>query len=380
MNADVLIIGGGIIGLSVAYHVARRAPSSQVIVIEREAMVGQGATAKATGGMRHQFSTEANIRLSLLSIAAYHRFREEMGIDVELESHGYLFVTADPHKMDRLAESVDLQRRLGVNSRTLTPRETAGLLPALKHADLVGGSFCGDDGSGNPYAATMGFYRQLRARGVAVRLQEEVVAIEPGPPLRVRTPVETYTAPVVVNAAGPFADHVASMLGLDVPAHPFRRQVVVCAPLDELPPPVPFTVDLDTGWYVHRQVDGALLMGGTDREARPGTDEIVDWEQVSVVAEAAARRVPVLEQARVVRAYVGARSLTPDDHAILGPAAQVPGFYLAAGLGGHGVMHAPAVGQIMAEVILDGTSTTVDLRAFSLDRFQARATEEAIKF
>jgi sarcosine oxidase subunit beta len=381
MKADVLIIGGGIIGLSVAYHIARRSPSSEVVVLEREAMVGTGATAKATGGMRHQFASEANILLSLISIAAYRRYRDEMGVDIEFEPHGYLFVTTDPQKMQHLANSVDLQRRLGVNSRVVTPRDASTLLPALKHEDLIGGSFCGDDGSGNPYAATMGYYRRAREMGASVRLQEEVVAIEPGTSITVRTRQETYTAAVVVDAAGPFADQVASMVGLDIPAHPFRRQVVVCAPLEELVPPVPFTVDLDTGWYVHRQVEGALLMGGTDRDARPGTDEIVDWDQVDVVADAAARRVPVLEKARVMRVYAGVRSLTPDDHAILGPTPQVPGFYLAVGLGGHGFMHAPAVGQVMAEVILDGTSTSVDLRAFSLERFQqTRAKEEAIQF
>jgi sarcosine oxidase subunit beta len=378
MNADVLVIGGGIIGLSVAYHVVKRSPSTKVVVLEREAMVGQGATAKATGGMRHQFSTEANIRLSVESIGAYRRFRDEMGVDVEYEPHGYLFVTTDPKKMESLRAGVALQRRLGVNSRTLAPAEAAEILPSLKHADLVGGSFCGDDGSGNPYAATMGFYRQARERGVTVLLNHEVKAIEPGPPITLRTAAETFTAPIVVDAAGPFADRVASMAGIDLPAHPFRRQVVVCAPMSELPPPVPFTVDLDTGWYVHRQSDGMLLMGGTDRAARPGTDEVVDWNQVDVVAGAATIRVPVLENARVLRAYAGARSLTPDDHAILGPIGTVPGFFVAAGLGGHGFMHAPGVGRITADLILGGTSE--DLRAFSPDRFGAHAAEEAITF
>jgi sarcosine oxidase subunit beta len=380
MKADILIVGGGIIGLSIAYHVVARAPAKTVVVLERESMVGQGATAKATGGMRHQFSTEANIRLSQLGIAAYRRFREEMGIDVEFEPHGYLFVTADPQRMEKLAASVDLQRRLGVSSQILAPEQAARLMPGLKHADLVGGSFCGDDGSGNPHAATMGYYRRARERGVMVRLNEEVEAIEPGPPFAVRTRGDTHAAPIVVDAAGPYADRVAAMVGVDVPALPYRRQVVVCAPLEQLSGPVPFTVDLDTGWYLHRQVDGALLMGGTDRATRPGTEEVVDWEQVDVVANAAASRVPFLEQARVIRAYVGVRSLTPDDHAILGPVPQLPGFYLAAGLGGHGFMHAPAVGQIMAEVIIDGTSRAADLRAFSLDRFRVVAAHESITF
>jgi len=380
VTGDVIVIGGGIIGLSVAYHLTRR-PGLRVLVIEREVTVGMGATSKATGGMRHQFSTEGNILLSVHSFAAYRRFPEEMGVDIEFEPCGYLFVTARPERLEQLEDVVALQRRLGVDSRLVSPAEAGALFPALRADDLVGGTYCPQDGSGSPYAACMAYYHKCLEQGVVLRLRERVRAMERGTPLRVLTDEGTYEAPVVVNAAGAYADEIAAMVGVPLPAKPFRRQIVVGAPHEALPRGIPFLVDLETGWYLHRAADGHLLMGGTDRQSHPGTDEIVDWEQARVLMAAATARVPVLEQAAIVRAYVGIRSLTPDDHAILGPVPGVPGFYLAAGLGGHGFMHAPAVGLIVSEVIRDGRARTIDLHPFRYDRFeQAEAAGEAIKF
>jgi sarcosine oxidase subunit beta len=380
VNADVVVIGGGIIGLSVAYHLTK-SPGTRVIVLEREAMVGLGATAKATGGMRLQFSTEGNILLSVHSFAAYRRFPQEMGADIEFEPTGYLFVTNQSERRRQLEASVALQRRLGVDSRMVSPAEAARLFPAIRSDDLVGGTFCPQDGAGSPYAACMAYYHKSLEQGVQIRLSEDAHAIEPGPPLRVHTKSAMYEAPVVVNAAGAYADRIAAMLGVDVPARPFRRQIVVGAPHRALPRGIPFIVDLETGWYLHRASDGSLLMGGTDRESHPGLDEVVDWDQAQVLMNAAVRRVPILEQAQIVRAYVGIRCLTPDDHAILGPVPEVPGFHLAVGLGGHGYMHAPAVGLLVSEVIRTGRARTIDLAPFRYDRFAARTeTEEAMKF
>jgi sarcosine oxidase subunit beta len=380
VTGDVIVIGGGIIGLSVAYHLTRR-PGLRVLVIEREATVGMGATSKATGGMRHQFSTEGNILLSVHSFAAYRRFPEEMGVDIEFEPCGYLFVTARPERLKQLEDAVALQRRLGVDSRLVSPAEAGTLFPALRADDLAGGTYCPQDGAGSPYAACMAYYHKCLEQGVVLRLRERVRAMERGTPFRVLTDEGTYEAPVVVNAAGAHADEIAAMVGVSLPAKPFRRQIVVGAPHEALPRGIPFLVDLETGWYLHRAADGHLLMGGTDHRSHPGTDETVDWEQARVLMAAATARVPVLEQAAIVRAYVGIRSLTPDDHAILGPVPSVPGFYLAAGLGGHGFMHAPAVGLIVSEVIRDGRARTIDLHPFRYDRFeQGEAAGEAIKF
>jgi sarcosine oxidase subunit beta len=329
--------------------------------------------------MRHQFSSEANIRLSQLSIAAYRRFQEEMGIDAEFDPCGYMFVTGRKETQQRLAASIALQQRLGVGSKLLSPQQAWERMPQLRIDDLVASTFCGEDGTANPYAALSAYFRRFLDLGGLVRLQEEVVAIEPQSSVfTVRTTRETYQTPAVVNAAGAFADQVAALAGVALPAKPFRRQIVVSGPLKELTDSIPFLVDLDTGWYLHKQRDGHLLMGGTDRDTRAGTEEIVDWDQVDVLAHAATHRVPVLERARVIRVYVGIRSLTPDDHAILGSIHDVPGFYMAVGLGGHGFMHAPAVGILMSEVILDGHASTLDLEPFRLERFRELDHEEEV--
>ncbi len=379
--ADVLIIGGGIIGLSIAYHVARRG-ACRIIVLERAGQVGTGSTAKATGGIRHQFSTEINVRLTQLSRPAFERFEEEMGEPVDFVQHGYLFVTTRADLAEVMRAGLRLQQHLDVPSRWVTPAEAAVLFPDLRVDDLVGGTFCPLDGSASPYGAVQGYLRRCRDLGVRVLTEQEVTGIEvDGGRVRgVSTASSGYAAPVVVNAAGPRARAVAAMAGVDLPVHPYRRQVFVMTPVPGLHRGAPLTVDLDTGWYLHQDRSGALYMGGTDKDARPGLEEVVDWDGFDAVAQAALRRVPRTRDARVARAYAGIRSLTPDFHAILGRVPAVEGFYLANGFSGHGFMHAPAVGQLLAEEILDGRATTIDITPLALTRFAGKGRAEATAF
>lgn len=380
-SADVLVIGGGIIGLSVAYHLAQRGARG-VVVLERAGQVGTGSTAKATGGIRHQFSTEINVRLTQLSLPAFQRFEEEMGEPVDFVQHGYLFVTTRADLAEVMRAGLRLQQHLGVPSRWVTPDEAAGLFPDVRVDDLVGGTFCPLDGSANPYGAVQGYLRRCRDLGVRVLTAQEVIGIEvSGDRVRgVRTASGAFAGPIVVNAAGPRARDVAAMVDVDLPVHPYRRQVFVMTPVPGLHRGAPLTVDLDTGWYLHQDRGGALYMGGTDKDTRPGLEEVVEWDGFDAVAQAALRRVPRTRNARVARAYAGIRSLTPDFHAILGAAPQVAGFYCANGFSGHGFMHAPAVGQLLAEEILDGKATTLDLSALSLMRFSGQVRTEATAF
>lgn len=372
-RADVLIVGGGIVGASIAYHLLARDPSLVVVLLEKEADVGTGATAKATGGIRHQFSTEANVRLTLLSYPYFVEAERILGRSVDFLPHGYLFVTAEPRTLERMKADVALQQRLGVRSRTLDPREMPALLPQLRVEDLAGGTFCPDDGSADPHGLLQAFLARARERGLRILTSEPVVEVirDGGSVAGVGTPRDRYRAPVVVNAAGPYADEVGALAGVEIPSRPYRRQVMVTEPLPDLPEVFPLIVDLDTGWYVHRQGRSAVLMGGTDKDRHPGHDTTVDWEAFALVFEAARKRVPPLAEARVMRAYAGVRDLTPDYHGILGEAA--PGFYVACGFSGHGFMHAPAIGLLMAELILDGRATSMDIRPLSLDRFAAGA-------
>jgi len=376
-TADVLVIGGGVIGGSVAYHLLEQNPRLRVILLGRDAEVGAGATSKATGGVRHQFSTEANIRLTLLSYPYFTRAQERFGRPVDFLAHGYLFVTASPATLAGVARSVELQRALGVRSRMLAPREMAPLLPALVTADLVGGSFCADDGSADPYGLLQAFLSVARGRGLEVRTGEGVVAVEQSGArvTGVRTARGAYAAPVVVNCAGPHADEIGALAGVDLPSKPFKRQVMVTEPLPGFPDMFPLIVDLDTGWYVHRQGASAVLMGGTDKDRQPGHDTTIDWDAFDLVFSAAARRVPPLAEAKVMRAYAGVRDLTPDYHGILCEAPGAPGFYIACGFSGHGFMHSPAIGLLMAELILDGRARSMDIAPLALARFTRGSAE-----
>ena len=379
--ADVLIIGGGIAGLSIAYHLARRR-AGRIVVLERAGQVGTGSTAKATGGIRHQFSTEINVRLTQLSLSEFQHFEDETGEPIDFVQHGYLFVTTREDRAEVMREGLRLQQRLGVPSRWVTPAEAAALFPDLRVDDLIGGTFCALDGSASPYGAVQGYLRRCRDLGVRVLTDQEAIGIDvAGGQVRVvRTPSASYETPIVVNAAGPRARPVAAMVGMDRPVHPYRRQVFVMAPVDGLSRGAPLTVDLDTEWYLHQDRGGSLYMGGTDKDRRPGLEEVVDWDGFDAVAAAALRRVPRTRQARVVRAYAGIRSLTPDLHAILGPVPQVRGFYCANGFSGHGFMHAPAVGRLLAEEILDGRATALDIAPLALTRFAGNIRQETTAF
>jgi sarcosine oxidase subunit beta len=372
-TADVVVVGGGIIGGSVAFHLLAREPRLRVTLLEREADTGTGSTAKATGGVRFQFSTETNVRLTLLSYRYFTHAEEILGRSVDFLRHGYLFVTGDAATLERSRAGVALQQRLGVASEMLTPSEAGRHLDCLVTEDLVGGTYCADDGSADPHGLLQGFLSLARARGLDVRVSEPVIGLErDGRRVTgVRTPDGVVSAPLVIDCAGPHADEIGAMAGIEIPSRPYRRQVMVTDPLPVLPEVFPLIVDLDTGFYVHRQGKSAVLMGGTDKDIKPGHDTAVDWEAFDAVFRAAARRVPPLADAKVMRAYAGVRDLTPDYHGILGPASEAPGLLVACGFSGHGFMHAPAIGILMAEIVLDGRATSMDIGALSLDRFGA---------
>jgi sarcosine oxidase subunit beta len=379
---DVVIIGGGVIGCSTAYHLLRRDPTIRVLVLEREAMVGMGSTSKATGGIRHQFSTEENIRLTQLSLPTYLRFEEETGYSVFFRPHGYLFVTGREDTLENLRAGVALQHRFGVPSRVLAPDEVAAFVPGIRTDDLVGGTFYDEDGSAEPAAAVQGFASCARTMGAEFRLGEEVTGIlrDRDRVAGVATAGGRIESGVVVIAAGPYSAGLAALAGVEVPAQTFRRQVSVAEPLPELDIEMPLLTDADSGFNMHRTGHGDLLLGGTDRDTRPGFGLNVNWDGIERVLTAGVHRVPVLVRARIRRTYVGLRSLTPDLHPILGRVRNVDGLVLACGDNGKGFMHAPAIGMLISEEIIDGEATSLDLTPLRLERFAGPVRREAYVF
>jgi sarcosine oxidase subunit beta len=335
--------------------------------------IGQGATAKATGGIRQQFSREINIRLSQESLKRFERFEEEMGCPADFRQVGYLFLASSGEDWAWLQEAASLQRRLGVPVELLTPDEAGGLVPGLRTGDLLGATFCGTDGIADPHAVVQAFAREARRLGVRILEGREVTGIlrDGGRVQRVQVKDgEAVVAALVVNAAGVHAKDVGLMAGVEIPVEPHHRQAFVAGPLPALSSSIPMTVDLRSGTYVHVERNGNIVLGGGDHGDRRGFDERLDWSLLPRLIEGVTHRLPALESARIQRGWAGLREMTPDELAIVGPVPETQGFFVAAGFSGHGFMHAPAVGKVMAELILDGKASTIDISALSLDRFR----------
>lgn len=370
-TTDVVVVGGGVIGLSIAYNLLKKNSSLKVTVLEKEMFVGTGSTAACTGGIRHQFSTRTNVELTLVSLPYFARFEKEMEYPVYFRQDGYLFVTARESQLESFQRDAALQNQLGAPTRILSREEIAQEFPYLETSDLLGGSFCPADGYADPYGVVQGYLQQAKKLGARVLTEEPVTAIHVtnGRVSGVTTPRREIFTEVVINAAGPYASEVAALAGAHIPVRPYRRQVFVAAPITQLDGPIPLTVDMDSGFYLHRELNGYLLLGGTDKDLAPGYSTAVDWRGFDRVAEAAVARIPVLEEVKVTKAYAGLRSLTPDFQAIFGETGEVRGLYCANGFTGHGFMHSPAIGLLMAELVLEGQTIVLDTGPLSPRRF-----------
>jgi len=370
--AECAIVGGGIVGLSIAYNLAARG-MTDVVVLEKESMVGTGSTGRCAGGFRHQFSTEANVRLSLLSIDKLTAFEAEMEQPLDLHQDGYLFLLDDPKDVEAFEKNADLQRRLGVPIELLRPEEIARVLPGteLKLDDILAASYCGKDGVSDPAGVTEGYRKNATRLGVSVQTDREVVGIdvEGGRVSGVRLREGRLSAPIVVNAAGPHAAAVGKMAGIDVPVVPLRRFIWTTRPFADAPSRWTLVIDFASGFYFHRE-GGGVLFGMGNRDEPPTHDLSVDEEFFEkVVVPVGTTRFPPLAEAAIRSSWAGSYEASPDANPILGRVPGLGGFILANGFSGHGFQHAPGVGQLIAEEILDGRAKTMDISPFSIRRF-----------
>ena len=372
-TASAVIIGGGVVGCSIAYHLARRG-LRDVVVVERDA-VGAGTTSKAAGGIRAQFPTETEVRFSLEAIRVFENFREEFGVDIGYRKIGYLFLVSDADDLRGFEERMAVQRRLGVDVRRITPKEAKALVPALYVDDLVAAVWGPDDGMAGPAEVTNGFARRARELGVRILEGLDVTAIdvEAARVRGVRTSDGRIDTPRVINAAGPSAARVGRLAGLDIPVLPRRRHIFFTEPFPELPGPVPLTTDRGSGFYFRKEMEQVLLSPGDVEDVGDDPDVAVDWGRVERTVQMAVHRIPVIENARIAGGWAGLRPLTPDDHAIIGPAPGLEGLFLAVGFGGHGFQHSPATGRYVAEWLLDGRPS-MDLSLFDPARFASGQT------
>lgn len=368
-TADMLIIGGGVMGASTLYHLAAHG-QKKVILLEKEEFFGQGATGRCAGGVRYQFATEINIKLSLESLPMLERFKTEIGQDVDYRKCGYLFVLTNEQDVTAFKHNLALQNKLGVDTEWVTGDEVRERLPSMHFEDALGGSFGPNDGLVDPNSVVMGYINAASKLGAKAFSNIEVtgIKVEHGKVSGVETNQGFVSAPVVVNAAGPWAGLVGRMAGVEIPIVPVRRQMFTTTPLPEIPSDFPFVLDFAQSLYFHREGNG-LLIGMSNHDEKPGFDQNVDEEFELVNLEAAIQRLPLVEKAGMVSHWAGLYEVTPDAHPIFG-GTPVEGFHLLAGFSGHGFMHGPVAGKLMTEFILDGKFRTLDVSALDLARFE----------
>jgi len=366
-TADVVIIGGAIIGLSIAYHLALK-KAGRIVLFEK-GQLGEGSTSRCVGGIRTQFSTDINIRFSLESLKTFERFKDEFGVDPEFKRIGYLFLATTEEEVEIFNQNAKLQKKFDIPVEFLNGEEIGARWPYLRTDDVLGGTFCSWDGYAGPSEVLSGFAYCARSLGVKIYEGTEVLGISlvRGKIHSVKTRHEEILTDVIVNAGGPYAASIGKMARIEIPIKPLRRQVFVTAPFHFTGDAIPLTIDFQRGWYFRREGDGFLLSGPLDLE--PSFNLSVDYEAMADASEKAMYRVPILERARIARGWAGLYEISPDHHAILGKVPEVEGFILANGFSGHGFQHSPAVGKVIAELIVEEKTTTLDLSSLSIDRF-----------
>jgi sarcosine oxidase subunit beta len=367
-RADVVVIGGGIIGLSTAFQLARH-KFGKIVILEKEMFLGTGATAKCAGGVRAQFSTKINIEMSMKSEEMLVSFEETTGYPLVFDQNGYLFLLSDEKELEEFTKAVELQRSLGLKVDIIDPDEINRIAPPVKTDDIIKGTFCRDDGIADPSDMIQGYATAARNSGVEINVETEVTGLKmDGDAVKgVITSKGEIETNIVVNAAGPHAKVVAKLAGVDLPVEPIRRQIVTTGPLDYIEPTFPMVVDVESGLYFHKESPG-LLLGWADPDVKPAFDESVDPEYTDTIIMKALDRVPRLETAEMAKSWAGLYETTPDHHAIIGFADTVKGLFFVNGFSGHGLMHAPAAGLVAAELIC-GKDTCVDITPLAVSRF-----------
>jgi sarcosine oxidase subunit beta len=367
-TADMVIIGGGVMGASTAYYLAERGVKN-VILLEKEELFGQGATGRCAGGVRYQFATEVNIKLSLESLPILETFEERFGQVIDYKQVGYLFLLTNPESVNQFQENLRLQQSLGVNTEWLSGADVRSWLPMMVLDDVIAATNHKKDGVVDPNGVVMGYINSAKRLGAQAFNNVEVISIQVDSDrvVSVDTNQGKISTPIIINTAGPWAGLIGEMVGLSIPIRPLRRQWLTTTPLPDLPDDFPFLIDFSKSLYFHPEGEG-LLTGMSNPDEEYGFNQNIDpdWELFHI--QTAIERLPLLTKAGLSSHLAGLYEVTPDAHPIIS-STSIDGFFLLGGFSGHGFMHGPAAGICMSEIILDGAASTVDVSMLDLDRF-----------
>jgi sarcosine oxidase subunit beta len=384
-SADIVIIGGGITGASIAYHLAAGGVKN-VVLLEKELMLGMGSSAASAGIIYHHLPEKINLSLSQKSMQAILGFEEEFGAPIDFRKNGCIQTASTPEDMAALEDISRELGQMGVNCEMLSPGDLAEIFPGIFVADLLGAIFTPDDGYFDPHGVVQAYAAAAKRLGAEIMTRTPAIGIEiaGGRVARVKTPGGDIDTGIVVNAAGPAAAHVAHLAGLEgLPVTPIKRQIFITAPTGMISPEAPFYFDRESPFYF-RPESGGILMSIAEMEPLASVEDAqsvepkLDWASAPILAERAVRRYPAFDSIEIMRGWAGLRSMTPDNVAILGPggcAGPAPGpegLYLAVGFCGHGVMHSPMTGKILASMIVGGNHDTyedIDLAPLRYERF-----------
>jgi glycine/D-amino acid oxidase-like deaminating enzyme len=367
---NTVVIGGGVIGTSIAFHLAEA--GAEVVLLERD-MLAAGSTSRAAGGVRAQFSDPVNIALGARSLALFEDFGTRPGAEIDLRQDGYLFLLDNDSDAAAFAESVALQNEMGVPSRMLTVDEACALSPLVVPDGLVAAAYSPRDGHCTPEAVVAGYAAGARRHGAVIRQHCAVtgISVSGGEITGVRTSQGFVPTNTVVCAAGAWSAAVGELVGVELPVSPLRRQIRVTEPIPDLPARLPMTIDFGTTFYFHPEGSG-LLIGMSDPDEEFGFRLATSDGWLDRLAAAVQRRAPRLTEVGIARGWAGLYEITPDHNAIVGEVTDVSRFLYATGFSGHGFLQGPAIGEVVRDLVL-GRPPEIDVSALDVRRFASRS-------
>lgn len=368
-KASIVIIGGGISGVSTAYELAKRG-MKDIIVVERD-YIASGSTGRCGAGIRMQWGTEMNCRLSKYAVERYKKAQEELDYeyDIEFKQEGYLIVAATEKEMSQFRKNVELQNSLGIPSKLVTPKEAKEIIPHIDETQILGGTFCRQDGHLNPFQATQAFANAAKRLGVTILKRTKVTSIDVknNKIIGLQTDKGYISTSKILDAAGGYSKVIADMVNVDLPVYTERHQILVTEPVEYLQGPM--YMGFAHNIYCQQTPHGSFIMGRGDKNEPNGTKINSGWEFMEEMAKNCVKLMPLLGELTVVRQWAGLYTMSPDRQPIYGKSDKVDDFYIAAGFSGHGFMFGPVTGVVMAETIL-GLTPTIDISKLSYDRFK----------